>query len=398
MMYWDLHIHLLCNYGASIAAARYDHIVSIREAIALEVVLIVVGVIAQHLPGFIVFLIVLGVFLIIYGIAHAGDEENRQRRMNYIEASDKIFSATDSRSIETVKNSIERLDYEYSKVKEIAGQSGNNLYTEDRKLLKEHLHDLEQEKWEKKANKYLQEFSDCYLTIISGEFENFKDVDALFREKSRCIALWQRYFAIDLSEFETTIYPKKYLREWMGEDYDPCMESHDALEKKLSAIVDTMRPEYKRKNALYGIIVNHVAALGSVARADLLKTRFGGFISDEVKCCYKVLIKTNRLVEVKLGEKYFVSLSDKEAAKKQNQTEKEEQKMIASSDKLVHDAIVKHLMDEGVEYIDMTHKGGGLYFFSERVAEELKGKGYNIGYAEKGSRSTSGRPAWYLRK
>ena len=72
--------------------------------------------------------------------------------------------------------------------------------------------------------------------------------------------------------------------------------------------------------------------------------------------------------------------------------------MIPKSNKLVHDAIVKHLMDEGAEYIDMTHKGGGLYFFSQSVAEELKAKGYNIGYAEKGSRSTSDRPAWYLRQ
>lgn len=72
--------------------------------------------------------------------------------------------------------------------------------------------------------------------------------------------------------------------------------------------------------------------------------------------------------------------------------------MIPRNDKLVHDAIVKHLMDEGAEYIDMTHKGGGLYFFSEAIAEDLKSKGYNIEYAKNGSRSTSGRPAWYLRQ
>jgi len=363
----------------------------------LEVVLIA-GFIAQHLHGFIVFLIVLGVFLIIHGIAHAGDAEARQRKMDYLETSDKIISATDSHSIKTVKNSIERLDCEYSKIQDIAGESSNYLYTEDRKFLVEHLHDLEQEKWEKKADKYLQEFSDSYYTIVSGEFESFKDVDALFAAKKRCIALWQKYYAIDLSEYETTIYPKRHLREWMCDDYDPCMESHDALEKKLSGIVETMRPEYKRKNALYSIIVNRVAALGSIARADLLKTDFDGYIAEEVKCCYKALIKDNRLVEVKLGGKYFVSLSDKEAAKKQNRSAKEEQKMIAGSDRLVHDAIIKHLMDEGVEYVDMTHKGGGLYFFSQGVADELKAKGYNIGYAEKGSRSTSGRPAWYLRQ
>ena len=119
---------------------------------------------------------------------------------------------------------------------------------------------------------------------------------------------------------------------------------------------------------------------------------------DEVKCCYRALVKANRLVEVKIGGRFFVSLSGKEAAKTQKKPKEEEQTMIAKSDKLVHDAIVKHLMDEGVEYIDMTHKGGGLYFFSQKIADELKAKGYNIGYAENGSRSTSGRPSWYLRQ
>ena len=355
--------------------------------------------------GFIVFLILLGVFLIIHSIAHAGDAEARQRKMDYLEASDKIISATDSQSIKTVRNSIERLDCEYSKIKDIAGESSNYLYTEDRKFLVEHLHDLEQEKWEKKADKYLQEFSDCYLTIIDGELEHFADVELLFKTKKRCISLWQKYFAIDLSEYETTIYPKRYMREWMGEDYDPCMESHEALEKKLSDCVDKMRPEYKRKTALYGIIVTRVASCGSIARSELLKQHFNGYIPEEVKCCYNALVKENRLVEVKLGGRYFVSLSDKELSKQErNGTKattretKEADQMIPKSDKLVHDAIVKHLMDEGAEYIDMTHKGGGLYFFSQSVAEELKAKGYNIDYAQKGSRSTSGRPAWYLRQ
>ena len=85
--------------------------------------IVVIGFIGQHLRGFIVFLILRGVFLFIHGIAHVGDAKVRQRKMDYLEASDKIFSATKSQSIKTVKNSIERLDYEYSKVQEIAGQS-----------------------------------------------------------------------------------------------------------------------------------------------------------------------------------------------------------------------------------------------------------------------------------
>ena len=347
---------------------------------------------------FCIIVIVLSVLMLIRSILHIGDAETKQRAREFIETSDKLTSAYNSNSVKKVKDSIDKLDVAYQQTSGFLGSLGESMYSEDRFALREHLHELEQDKWQKKADKYLQEFIDCYSTIVNGELESFKDVELLFKLKKRCIDQWQKYFAIDLSEYETTIYPKRHFREWMGDEYDPCMESHEALEKKLSSIVDTMRPEYKRKKALYDIVVSFVSSHGSIARADLLKKSFDGYITDEVKCCYRALVRDNRLVEIKMGGKYFVSLSDKESVKKSKQAPKEEQKVIARSDKLVHDAIVKHLMDEGVEYIDMTHKGGGLYFFSESIAEDLKSKGYNIGFAEKGSRSTSGRPAWYLRQ
>ena len=345
-----------------------------------------------------IIVIVLSVLILIRSILHIGDEESKQHAREYIKTSDKLISVYNSNSVKRVKDSIDKLDVAYQKTNGFLGALGESMYSEDRSALRERLHDLEQDKWQKKADKYLQEFLDCYSTLVNGELENFNDVELLFKQKKRCIDQWQKYFAIDLSEYETTIYPKRHFREWMGDEYDPCMESHEALEKKLSAVVDAMRPEYKRKKALFDNIVKYVSSCGSIARADLLRKTFDGYITDEVKCCYRALVRDNRLVEIKMGGKYFVSLSDKEAAKKSKQAPKEEQEMIARSDKLVHDAIVKHLMDEGAEYIDMTHKGGGLYFFSESIAEDLKGKGYNIGFAEKGSRSTSGRPAWYLRQ
>lgn len=342
-------------------------------------------------------LIVLALFLIIHGIAHAGDAQARKSVTNYILTSDRIMSAADSQSIKKVRDSIERLDFEYSKTRVLAGDSCSELHAEDRRQLSEHLHDLEQEKWEKRADGYLQEFADSYMAIVEGDFENFRNVDGLFRAKSRCIALWQKYYSIDLSEYETTIYPKRHMREWFGEDYDPCMESHEALEKKLSACVDKMRPEYKRKTALYDLVVARVASCGTIARSELMKQTFDGYIPDEIRCCYAALIKSNRLSEVKIGGRYFVSLSDKEIAKRDRPKAQKEEAMITSRDKLVHDAVLRHLMDEGAEYIDMTHKGGGLYFFSEDIAQELKEKGYKIEYAKNGSHSTGSRPAWFLR-
>ena len=346
---------------------------------------------------FCVVVIILSLCVIVINLLRIGQEDKQSAR-DFLDTSDRITSAYYSDSIKTVKNSIERLEVSYELAKDTLGDIGETIYKEDKTALLEHLHDLEQAKWEKKALKYLQEFLDCYNMIVHGEFDNFKDVELLFQTKSKCMDIWQKYFAIDLSEYETTIFPKRYMREWLGEDYDPCMETHDALEKKLSGCVATMRPEYKRKMKLFGLIIQRVSECGTVPRSELLKWEFNGYIPEEVRCCYKALIKDNRLVEIKLADRYFVSLPDSEISIGQNMNDKGENRMIARSDKLVHDAIVKHLMDEGEEYIDMTHKGGGLYFFSESIAEELKSKGYNIGYAEKGSRSTSGRPAWYLKQ
>lgn len=288
-------------------------------------IIIILGLIIQYWQVSLVVFIAFFVFLVWYGIKHSNDAENRARLINYMKASDKlVISADKTRSIEKVKEKIADLDREYDKTRDFMGYSGNQLHSDYKEGLVERLHELEEEKWERKADRILQEFYDSYDTIVSGEFDSFRDVEELFREKNRCISLWQKYFAIDLSEYDMTIYPKRYMREQFGEDYDPCMESHEALEKKLSEHVNAMRPEYKRKMALYRIIVGRVCSCGTVQRSELLKQDFTGYIPEEVKCCYKELVKKNRLVEVKLGNRYFVSLSDKELAKRQKKTKKTE--------------------------------------------------------------------------
>lgn len=59
--------------------------------------------------------------------------------------------------------------------------------------------------------------------------------------------------------------------------------------------------------------------------------------------------------------------------------------------------LIQHFDEEGMEYIDKTANGGALYFFSEAEADSLKEKGYSVEYAEKGTRGTGRRPAWYVR-
>ena len=43
-----------------------------------------------------------------------------------------------------------------------------------------------------------------------------------------------------------------------------------------------------------------------------VSSRRGPFTAAEVKCCYRGLIAQNRLYEYKMGNRWFVSLSDRE--------------------------------------------------------------------------------------
>lgn len=239
---------------------------------------------------------------------------------NYSKADDKCERASEGNSIKRLKENISNLEDAYQQASPYFSSKQKDAHMHNMNEYRENLRLLEEEKWQRKADKYLQDFEDCYDIIRSRELEDFRDVELLLKYEKKCIDSWQKYFAIDLTEYESTLYPKHYLKEYMGDDYDPCMESKQALEKKLSEYIGHMRPEYKRKRKLYKILVDYVSEVGSIKRSDLFKTVFDGYTSDEIKCCYRELIKKNRLVEIKLGNPYFVSLSDREAAKKKNVT------------------------------------------------------------------------------
>lgn len=234
----------------------------------------------------------------------------------YSKAEDKCERASEGNSIKRLKENISNLEDAYQQASPYFSSKQKDIHAHNMNMHRENLRLLEEEKWQRKADKYLQDFADCYEIIRSHELEDFRDVELLLKYEKKCIDSWQKYFAIDLTEYESTLYPKRYLKEYMGDDYDPCMESKQALEKKLSEYIDHMRPEYKRKRKLYKILVDYVREVGSIKRADLFKTVFDGYTADEIKCCYRELIKKNRLVEIRLGNPYFVSLSDREAEKK----------------------------------------------------------------------------------
>ena len=270
--------------------------------------------------GVIIFLLLFFGFLIAGSIISAAHRDRRTRFRAFDSINEKAtMRALETNSPQKARESLRVMEAAREEASDVIPDSLQWGYKDDLELVRERVADLEMEKWVTKADKYLQEFSDCWGQLVSADLETFRDVELFFATKNACLRAWHKYFSIDISEFDTAIYPKQYLREWMGEDYDPCMDSSEALEKRLSEYVQRMRPEQRRKNSLYRKLLLYVKDRETIAQADLLKVEFPGFVPAEIKCCYEELVRRNRLVKTKLGSRWFVSLSDQELSKREYQ-------------------------------------------------------------------------------
>ncbi len=268
--------------------------------------------------GVIIFLILLFGFLVVGNIVSAARKDRRARFRAFDSTNEKAtMRALETNNLQKARDSLRVMEIARGAASDVIPNSLQWGYQDDLDLVRERIVDLETEKWEAEADKYLQEFSDCWDQLVSADLETFRDVELFFKTKNACMRAWHKYFSIDISEFHTVIYPKQYLREWMGEDYDPCMDSSEALEKRLSEYARRMRPEQRRKNSLYKKLLLYVRDKETIAQADLLKLEFPGFVPAEIKCCYEELVRKNRLVKTKLGSRWFVSLSDQELSKKE---------------------------------------------------------------------------------
>lgn len=55
-----------------------------------------------------------------------------------------------------------------------------------------------------------------------------------------------------------------------------------------------------------------------------------------------------------------------------------------------------YLQKNALEYVDMTDRGGGLYFFDASAAAHFKEQGLHVSFAPNGTKSTQYRPCWYI--
>lgn len=231
----------------------------------------------------------------------------------YFDEERKLWAkGLDAKSSKKAYEILDELETGYKEIGKSSPVLFSSSYRENIQDVRELADALAKEEWEEKANRILDKFIDLYLMITSPDFQ---DVEKAYRSKKRCIGYWQDYFASVPDGLY--VYPKSYMKEYLDEDYDSCMESHVALEKKLSVAIDEMKPEYQRKKQLKSNLLSLVENEGSIMRSQLLNHQFEGCIEKEVQYCYRELITNYSLVEVKIGSRYFVSLSDKEKEKRE---------------------------------------------------------------------------------
>lgn len=378
-------------------------------------------------------IIIASILLIIYAVYQGVVAAPRKQELTqHHELSWKLTNkGANTDSLKTAKECLYTLSSSYEEIKGHASANARFCYEDDIEEIRQNAEDIAEEKWKKKANSFLSKIEQAYDSIA---YYDFQTVEKAYRSKIILIKAYDDLFDWTRMCYEENRDVWKDVNIWdeAKEDVGAIIERFDhyvlwndrgdsdatvrqQLIETLDKRIEIMRPEYQRKTKLRSLILQHIAIQGTVQRSHLFKVNFDGFVAGEITACYKGLVKDHTVIEYKQGAVYFVVLSDETAkkypppakasktpAKEKPQpvrTEEVEKRnsMIAPRPKLLYRELIRHFDEEGIEYVDKTVNGGSLYFFSETEAENLKKKDYPVFFAEKGTKGTDHRPAWYIR-
>lgn len=241
-------------------------------------------------------------------------EENSKQNIVYhtIDMNANLrYKASDVKSIKTVEKFLSQAEANYQNVRHLATDINKEWLESDINDIRNEIESRKREAWENKASKILQKLVDTYYMIIEYDFDN---IDRAYRAKTQCLKYWDQYWQ-SVDNCEVQVSPRQFFNEYVYNE-DHSFDSKATLQQRLEQAINEMKPEYLRKVSIYNAIIDSVAEENSIMRCTLLKKSIPNATAKEIELCYKELIKKYRLVEVKLGNRYFVSLSDKELAKR----------------------------------------------------------------------------------
>lgn len=261
-------------------------------------------------------LILIIVFIIVIGNTDSNNSygnTNSCQSDHYFESADEISNSVDNCNTYTgAKKQMNKLDDLISSAK-FSGQPDRIVsYIEsERKDIQEYVDCLERSEWEEKADSILSRFLSAFQFVTTEEYHSFRNIEDVLRASKNCVRLWHKYWE-SVECVQADVNPKEYMREYLGDSFEPCMQESEPLKKRLNDATDKLKPENKRKKKLYDDIIKTVADSGTIMQCQLKNHEFENATRKEVDFCYNDLIAQYRLVKVKIGNRYFVSLSDKE--------------------------------------------------------------------------------------
>ncbi len=245
-----------------------------------------------------------------------------ESREFYNEVDKLANSVYDCKKTSTAIEKLEELELLYDRIDNRSTAEKYKTYLkEEISDAKEEVYDRVFGDWKEKADEILNCFMGYYDAVINN-CGSFQSIEFASADKNKCLKYWDKYWSLH-SDLPLKVSHSDYMREYLQGDYEPCMQDRWSLEKRLADAIDELKPERKRKQQLYSNMLHFVGENGSIKRAVLLKHSFLGFNSEEVKYCYNELLKKYRLVEYRIGNPYFVMLSDKEREKYKASSPKE---------------------------------------------------------------------------
>lgn len=241
--------------------------------------------------------------------------DNESEHMETNEFYDKVYklsnSAFDCKESSSVKKKLNEMEDLFERI------DNSKNKTKYKQYLQSEIQDVRDEyedrvfcEWQEKADGVLDCFISSYIDVVYNDPSMFTFA-ALSKCKKDCLRYYEKYWALKDPETYLKVSPKDYMKEYLGENYDLCMQSHWELEKKLESAIEEAKPEKRRGEKLTKEILSFVKCKGSVKRSELKRHEFDSFSKEEVASAYKFLIAKYKLVEYKIGNLYFVSLPEK---------------------------------------------------------------------------------------
>lgn len=223
-----------------------------------------------------------------------------------------------------LKEKLDHMDYLYesAKVNRESERTLENIRFHREDVREAYEYALET-KWEEKMQPITEEL-DCNISMVLEDSQHgIEDIEDVIRARNKALRLYDKYWETGRAfndKYGSNVSIQGYLLE--NSNWKELVGSENALRAALDRAVEQLKPEQRRKKALYRNVMEYVAKGESVQRAALLKETFPEATAGEVRFCYRDLVREYRLMEIKIGNRWFVTLSDREKEKREKAAEK----------------------------------------------------------------------------